>query len=483
MARRTEQQAAADDAELIGIERIRRNRRQRQARRRAKRLAIAAAIVVGLGGSYLAGYLYYSDHLYGNTKVCGLDVSDLTHDSLKDALTTFRDDYVIAVAGDGLTFEAKGEDIDFTFDIEETADFVFSSQNTAGWPVAMFGSASRMPKISFDAKKLDAIVDKEVEAFNKAVRKNKGKDALSADSPLGLNAAAANRPIDAASVKQKVAAAVAGAKASVTLDASDLLEVDLAADVDQDKKEAKTLSTIQLALVRDGEPKVTLDYDTFKGWLDIKGDGSVGLTEDAVTLWLDEVAWQDLDYADKKTIYTVDAKSTAHDLSEALRRGVDADVEVTFKETPIYVDAKKPLTKATWDESLGRYIDVDKKAQVTTLFDDTGRVLFETIVTTGNEATNDGTPTGTFSIYDKVADTVLIGLDMNNDGEPDYEHHVDYWMPFTGYIAFHDADWRTTYGGDEYLERGSTGCVNIPKEAAGVLFNITHVSETVVVHD
>ena len=34
----------------------------------------------------------------------------------------------------------------------------------------------------------------------------------------------------------------------------------------------------------------------------------------------------------------------------------------------------------------------------------------------------------------------------------------------------HDATWRRTFGGDIYLTNGSHGCINLPKKAAGKIF-------------
>ncbi len=58
----------------------------------------------------------------------------------------------------------------------------------------------------------------------------------------------------------------------------------------------------------------------------------------------------------------------------------------------------------------------------------------------------------------------------------DYETPVTYWMPFIGElgIGFHDASWRSSFGGDIYKNSGSHGCVNLPVSAAEQLFNIVY---------
>ena len=48
-------------------------------------------------------------------------------------------------------------------------------------------------------------------------------------------------------------------------------------------------------------------------------------------------------------------------------------------------------------------------------------------------------------------------------------------------IGMHDATWRTTFGGDIYMENGSHGCVNLPETIAEVLFEQMSVGTPVVV--
>ena len=49
--------------------------------------------------------------------------------------------------------------------------------------------------------------------------------------------------------------------------------------------------------------------------------------------------------------------------------------------------------------------------------------------------------------------------------------------------GFHDARWRNQFGGDIYLTNGSHGCVNMPPEMAGKLFELISAGTPVVVHN
>ena len=65
----------------------------------------------------------------------------------------------------------------------------------------------------------------------------------------------------------------------------------------------------------------------------------------------------------------------------------------------------------------------------------------------------------------------------------DYNVHVDYWIGFIGFqIGIHDADWRTIFGGQQYIREGSHGCINTPKEAVIPIFENIEVGVPVLVH-
>ena len=122
----------------------------------------------------------------------------------------------------------------------------------------------------------------------------------------------------------------------------------------------------------------------------------------------------------------------------------------------------------------GTYVEVDIHNQVMTFFKD-GEIVVTTDVVTGN-TWGYPTPTGLYKVENKDTNCWLSG--------EDYNVHVDYWVGFIGYvIGIHDADWRTKFGGDNYVMNGSHGCVNTPKEAMVKIFENIEVGVPVLVHD
>lgn len=120
------------------------------------------------------------------------------------------------------------------------------------------------------------------------------------------------------------------------------------------------------------------------------------------------------------------------------------------------------------------YVEVDIHNQVMTYVKD-GKVLVTTDVVTGN-TWGYPTPTGLYKVENKDTNCWLSGAD--------YNVHVDYWVGFVGYTyGLHDADWRTKFGGDNYVMNGSHGCVNTPKEPMAKIFENIEVGVPVLVHD
>ena len=111
-----------------------------------------------------------------------------------------------------------------------------------------------------------------------------------------------------------------------------------------------------------------------------------------------------------------------------------------------------------------------------------GHIALETDVVTGNPNKGNATPTGVYSLAYKAKDQTLRGT-KKADGTYEYETPVKYWMPFNGGVGFHDASWQPTFGGSRYQTNGSHGCVNMPPEMAGKLFELISAGAPVVVHN
>nr|MCR4717159.1 L,D-transpeptidase [Lachnospiraceae bacterium] len=85
------------------------------------------------------------------------------------------------------------------------------------------------------------------------------------------------------------------------------------------------------------------------------------------------------------------------------------------------------------------------------------------------------TYTGVYYIIEKRYDTYLKGATWNT--------HVMYFalFNFSGQ-GFHDATWRSRFGGNIYVNGGSHGCVNMPYSNAEALYSKLEPGTPVVIY-
>lgn len=159
----------------------------------------------------------------------------------------------------------------------------------------------------------------------------------------------------------------------------------------------------------------------------------------------------------------VDTAALAADIKSCLEKGISGT-----RAAP-YVDASLCQDLA-FD---GNYIEVNLSAQYLWLYKG-GKCIVSTPIVSGCVFEKNYTPTGVYSIYSKTRSTYLVGAD--------YRSYVDYWMPFLGGYGLHDANWRSSFGGDIYLYDGSHGCVNMPVGAAGTVYDNISVGTKVILY-
>ena len=103
-----------------------------------------------------------------------------------------------------------------------------------------------------------------------------------------------------------------------------------------------------------------------------------------------------------------------------------------------------------------------------------GEVLVSTPITSGTMNTGHGTPSGVYFINCRSQNTILVG--------EDYRTPVNFWMQVVGGVGIHDSLWRSVYGGTEYLNAGSHGCINTPYDAVSSIFWNIEVGTPVIMY-
>ena len=214
---------------------------------------------------------------------------------------------------------------------------------------------------------------------------------------------------------------------------------------------------------------VVVDADLIHQWVCIEG-GKPVLDEAAVESFLEDTAqkWNTygttrsfetrlgvtLSLKAKKYGWKTDTDAELPLLLEAIRNGEQIEKE------PVY---EIEAYQKGCDDIGASYVEADLSNQHLYLIQD-GEVLLETDFVSGNMSSTPDciTPEGIFGLTYKKTPAVLRGAD--------YATPVTFWMPFYRNYGMHDATWRRTFGGDIYLTNGSHGCINLPKKAAGKIY-------------
>ncbi|MCR5487674.1 MAG: L,D-transpeptidase/peptidoglycan binding protein [Lachnospiraceae bacterium] len=163
---------------------------------------------------------------------------------------------------------------------------------------------------------------------------------------------------------------------------------------------------------------------------------------------------------------TVDTEALTGHIADLLRHGWN------YTGPPDYLPKEK--TDAKVPTEIGdTYIEVDMTEQKL-YYIKHGRLFMESDVVTGCHNRKNDTPEGMNYIYFMQRNRTLVG--------PDYRTPVKYWMAFINHVGLHDANWRGSFGGEIYKSNGSHGCVNLPVDFAGQLYENVHVGMPVITY-
>ncbi|NLP27631.1 MAG: L,D-transpeptidase family protein [Clostridia bacterium] len=215
--------------------------------------------------------------------------------------------------------------------------------------------------------------------------------------------------------------------------------------------------------------QVTLDKDTINKWLIVNEDFSVSVDEKKVKNYVQDLAYKyntvgktrQFKSSTGKTInigrgdygWVINISKETEALIAAIKDGQ------TISKEPIY--AQRAAVKGSNDIG-DTYVEINISGQYLWYYKN-GTLITHGPIVTGNVSAGHSTPSGIYVLKYKQRDTVLRGRD--------YASPVAYWMPFNGGIGMHDANWRSSFGGNIYRTNGSHGCINCPYYLAKDIYN------------
>ena len=454
-------------------------------------VAVVVPVVLALVVVYVLGVRRFGDHMLPNTHINGLNVAGMTVDEARDALEQETSDYTCTVSVDGFSTNVSGSDISIERDEESMAKAVKDAQSAYSWPLALVAwpQSTTEAGVTFDEESLEKVLTAAVEKYNQETlpTKNARIDYNEATGLFEVSGTTEGVAVDAQAVVKDATADIRNFGTTSKPATSEATHDATVHDIPSYEKTAENANksrTNDIPILVDGEEVLTSTADQHVEWVKVGQGPSVSVDEDSIRAWAEYTVATAVFHTDDWSNYFLDVDAFVDEFSKRLANGETDGFEApTYDELRTEGESReKAYEKGGWDSELGRYIDVDLESQFARLFDESGEVIWESAFVSGDMYQGHSTVTGIFEIYSMQTNTVLVGMDYNGDGEPDYESFVNYWMPFYGGYGLHDATWRSNFGGEYYYYNGSHGCVNLPYRKAAELYGMTHVGEKVNVH-
>ena len=446
----------------------------------------AVVLLVGGTGFYIYSAQAYRTVYFPNTTINGLDVSGRSVSEAEEMISASVDSYklelVTRTGQEAIAGEAIGLHTAFNGGMEE----LLKAQNPYQWIFHMASDHEYTVEtmIAYDEEKLE-----------QAVENLKCMDASSAVSPEDAHLSdyipgtgyeivpeTEGTVLDEGMVMEAIVRGVENLTPSLNLDELGCYEKPAVTSQEEAlirERDARNRYVNLTVTYTFGEQTQILDGSQICQWLSWDGE-NIQVDETAVADFVSGLAKEhntayttrNFVTSYKKTVpvsgsygWRINQSQETAELMAVLAAG-----ESTTRE-PVYSQTAASHKAPDYGNS---YVEVNLTAQHLFLYKD-GEKILESDFVSGNVSKNYTTPPGLFGLTYKQKDAVLRG-----EG---YASPVKFWMPFNGGIGFHDASWRSTFGGTIYKTNGSHGCVNMPYEAAKTLYENIYAGFPVICYN
>ena len=471
---------------------------EKKPRRKSRALLWIFLLLFVIAGCYYCGYTYSQTHFLENTFINGIDVSNMTAPEVEKILSkkaegyelkiTFRDGEVEVIDGDAIGYKVKPDG---------SVDRILQSQDHKEWFRCFFRRTDGEVEqhTTYDPNRLKAAVSALPELQEDRMVAPKDAYIVLQDTTFTIVPEVEGSLVDIGIVQN-------AATEAVSKEQTDIVVTDLegsykvpsvraqdAAIVEKCDEYNEMLAGSITWNMPNGE-SLTVDNNTTVNWLSRDENGEYyrdeDLWEENIEFWVDELA---------RNVNTVGKDWTFH----STNRG---DITISGGDYGYSVNKVKEREEVwdlLWDGDTddrepyfysvqfnhgsglgGTYIEANLSSQHVWIYVD-GTMVCETDCVSGNTSLGRGTPTGVFQILYKDTDVDLKGQQLAN-GQYSYISHVNYWMPFYGGCGFHDASWRSRFGGSIYKSDGSHGCINLPPSITPKFYGYVSKGMPVIVY-
>ena len=464
-------------------------------KKKGKKIAlIALGSVVGiLAAVYIAGAVYFNSHFLFFTEINGTDFSFKNVEQVEDYMKKQVSDYTLTLEeSDGGREQINGSDISIEYTNGKQLEKIMEDQDNLLWIKSLW----EHPKIESEiGVKYDEAALAQVISGLKCMNPENQTPPADArpefqEGQFVVIPEVVGTQINTEVFNTKVAEAINGFQTTLKLSDNGCYTMPRFVSDSPEVIAAKDAMNTYLRanITYDFNPNTeVVDASVISQWVKVDGDMNVTFDEEAVRAYVQSLADK---YNTKGrprsfttatgNVVTVEGGSYGWQIDQAAEyNALIANIQNGETVTREANYASRAASHGGNDVG-STYAEVDLSAQQM-YFIQNGQVVLQSGCVTGNPNRGNATPQGVYSLAYKALDQTLRGT-KKPDGTYEYETPVKYWMPFNGGIGFHDATWQSSFGGSRYQTNGSHGCVNLPYDIAGQLYNLISAGMPVVCH-
>ena len=444
--------------------------------------AVCGGVVVLVGavggGLYWHESLKYQTCFLPGTIVDGMDVTGKTASEVEDAITEQLKGYTLTINGrEELSESITGESVGLYAEFDDTLEKAVAAQKPMNWGKYRFGKA--VNEVNTDAllHYSSEMLDEAVAGLSCMDRENmrEPQDARISDYDSVTGSYTIIKEDEGTElledkVKEAVASAIMSLSESVNLEEQGCY---LSPAVTSGNEALKTACESMNKYVgtkityKFGDRSETLSGNEIHNWLTVNGT-SVGVSETKAAEYVKNLASAyNTAYKPKtlKTSYgknvTITTGSYGWKIDQTKETAALVSLIKNGEQTSREPEYSQKAASRSGNDYGNTYVEINLTAQHLYFYVD-GKLLVQSDFVSGNAAKGWSTPAGAYALTYKQRNATLKGQG--------YATPVSYWMPFNGGIGLHDANWRKTFGGTIYKNKGSHGCINLPPAVAKTIY-------------
>lgn len=444
--------------------------------------AVCGGVVVLVGavggGLYWHESLKYQTCFLPGTIVDGMDVTGKTASEVEDAIAEQLKGYTLTINGrEELSESITGESVGLYAEFDDTLEKAVAAQKPMDWGKYRFGKA--VNEVNTDAllHYSSEMLDEAVAGLSCMDRENmrEPQDARISDYDSATGSYTIIKEDEGTElledkVKEAVASAIMSLSESVNLEEQGCY---LSPAVTSGDEALKTACESMNRYVgtkityKFGDRSETLSGNEIHNWLTVNGT-SVGVSEAKAAEYVKNLASAyNTAYKPKtlKTSYgknvTITTGSYGWKIDQTKETAALVSLIKNGEQTSREPEYSQKAASRSGNDYGNIYVEINLTAQHLYFYVD-GKLLVQSDFVSGNAAKGWSTPAGAYALTYKQRNATLKGQG--------YATPVSYWMPFNGGIGLHDANWRKTFGGTIYKNKGSHGCINLPPAVAKTIY-------------